>query len=146
MASSKNHVYQAPALFVGIFYLLLVLWVAFCIVFLETVFERLELSVMFGAVMIAFIILVTAYFSITISYRIEVWDDGRIRLTSLRRVINRDAGDIPYIEGPHLPFGFIRFRLERKKAYLFSVTNNESLQAVLSVIRAANPDISFKGL
>ena len=96
--------------------------------------------------MIAFIILVMCYFSVTISYKIEAWDDGRIRLTSPRRIINLHAEAIPLVEGPHLPFGFIKFRLERKKAYLFSVPNDKSLRAVLSVIKNANPEIHFKAL
>ena len=95
---------------------------------------------------IAFIIFVMCYLSITMSYKIEAWDDGRIRLTSPRRIINVQAEAIPLVEGPHLPFGFIKFRLDRKKAYLFSFPNDNSLKAVLSVIRNANPEIHFKAL
>jgi len=50
------------------------------------------------------------------------------------------------VEGPYLPIGFIRFRLEREKAYLFGVPRNRDLQEVLSVIRKTNPDIKFKNL
>jgi hypothetical protein len=145
-AASESYVYQAPPLFVGIFYLLLAAWVVFCVVFLESVFSRLGLSVLFGLIMIAFIIFYMCYFALALSYKIEVWNDGRIRLTSLRKIFNALAEDIPYIEEPHLPLGFIRFRLEREKGYLFSVTSDASLKKVLSIIRAANPDIRFKKL
>jgi hypothetical protein len=50
------------------------------------------------------------------------------------------------IEGPHLPIGFIRFRLEREKAYLFCVAKDKELQKILFAIRKANPDIKFKNL
>ena len=145
-AHSVRYVYQAPALFVGTFYIILGAWVVFCIIVIETIIDRLGFSAPIGLVMIAFIIFVMCYFSITISYKIEAWDDGRIRLTSPRRTINVKAEVIPLVEGPHLPFGFTKFRLERKKAYLFSVPNDKSLKAVLSVIRNANPEIHFKAL
>jgi hypothetical protein len=86
------------------------------------------------------------YFALAISYKIEVWPDGRMRLTSMRRTIIVRADDIPYVEGPHLPFGFVRFRLEREKGYLFSIKSDASLNKVLSVIREVNPDIRFKNL
>jgi hypothetical protein len=146
MTYSERHVYQAPALFIGSFYLILGAWVVFCIVVIETIIDRLGFSAPIGLVMIVFIIFVMCYFSITISYKIEAWDDGRIRLTSPRRTINVQAETIPLVEGPHLPFGFIKFRLERKKAYLFSFPNDKTLKAVLSVIRNANPEIHFKAL
>jgi hypothetical protein len=40
----------------------------------------------------------------------------------------------------------IRFRLEREKAYLFCLKNDEFLTTALSVIRSANPSIEFKRL
>ena len=115
-------------------------------IFIESIFSRLGLSVMFGLLMIVFILLCMCYFALAISYKLEVWHDGRIRLTSLRRTILTRAEDIPYVEGPHLPLGFIRFRLEREKGYLFSVKNDASLNKALQVIKAANPDIKFKNL
>jgi hypothetical protein len=50
------------------------------------------------------------------------------------------------VEGPHLPLGFIRFRLEREKAYLFGVPKNRDLQQILEIIRKTNPEIRFKNL
>jgi hypothetical protein len=67
-------------------------------------------------------------------------------LTSFRRILRVDSRKMELIEGPHLPIGFIRFRLEREKAYLFCVVKDKTLQQILSRIREVNPDIKFKGL
>jgi hypothetical protein len=143
---SKSHVYQAPALFVGIFYLLLAAWVVVCLVFINSIFNSFGLAGLFRLFMIVFILIYMCYFASAISYKIEVWDEGNIRLTSFRRGINTHAEEIPIVEGPHLPVGFIRFRLEREKAYLFCLTNDVSLKTALSAIRNANPDINFENL
>ncbi len=142
----KSYVYQAPPVFVGIFYLVLAAWAVFCVFFLESVFSRLGVSVLFGLFMVAFILFTMCYFSLAFAYKIEIWENGSFRLTSIRKTFDAHAEDIPYIEGPHLPLGFIRFRLEREKGYLFAVMNNASLKKVLSVIRSINPDIKFKHL
>ena len=145
-AAVESYVYQAPVLFVGIFYLVLAAWVLFCVVFLEATFSRLGLSVLYGLVIIAFIIFYTCFFALAISYKIEVRDNGHICLTSIRKTFHADAEDIPYVEGPHLPIGFVRFRLEREKGYLFAVTGDPAFRKVLSVIKTVDPDIRFKNL
>jgi hypothetical protein len=76
----------------------------------------------------------------------EVWDEGDIRLTSYRRIINTHAEEIPTVEGPYLPLGFIRFHRESEKYYLFCLKYDEFLIKALSVIRNANPQINFKNL
>ena len=139
-------IYQAPATFVGVFYLVIAAWAIFCVVFLETVFSRLGVSVLYGLVMIAFILVTMCYFSLAFAYKVEVWQDGRIRLTSIRKTFHAQAQDIPYIEGPQLPLGFVRFRLELEKGYLFAVKSDETLQNALAIIRRENPDIRFKHL
>jgi hypothetical protein len=73
-------------------------------------------------------------------------EDGILRLTSFRRILRVDPKKMELIEGPHLPIGFIRFRLEREKAYLFCVVKDRELQKILFAIRQANPDIKFKNL
>jgi hypothetical protein len=142
----KHYVYQAPITFVGAFYLVLAAWLVLGIVFLETLVDSLGRSVFFGLVMLAFIIFYTCYFALAIAYKIEVWEDGRIRLTSLRKTFNTSAEGVHYIEGPFLPFGFIRFRLEREKGYLFAVIGDSALKTVLSVIISTDPDIKLKHL
>jgi hypothetical protein len=143
---SESHVYQAPAMYVGIFYLLLAAWVVMCLVFLNSIFHRFGLTGFYRLFMIAFILFYMCYFASAISYKIEVWEEGDIRLTSFRRIIKTHAEEISLIEGPHLPVGFIRFRLEREKAYLFCLTNNAFLKTVLAAIKSANSDITFKRL
>lgn len=145
-ATTKSYVYQAPMIYIAIFYILLAAWAIVCVIFLGSRFNKWGLTNFFQLFMFAFVLFYTCYFSVAISYKIEVWDEGHIRLTSFRRIINTHAEQIPIVEGPHLPVGFIRFRLEREKAYLFCLTNDEVFKKILSVIRTANPDIKFKGL
>jgi len=53
------------------------------------------------------------------------------------------------VEGPRfafLPYGFIRFRLEREKAYLFCCITDEGLQRILKTMQETNSEIKFKGV
>jgi hypothetical protein len=50
------------------------------------------------------------------------------------------------VEFPRVGLGFIRFRLEREKAYLFCLTHDAFRKTVLAAIKSANPDIMVKGL
>jgi hypothetical protein len=109
--TSESHVYQAPATYVGIFYLLLAAWVVMCLVFLNSIFHKFGLAGFYRLFMIAFILFYMCYFASAISYK-----------------------------------GFIRFRLEREKAYLFCLTNNAFLKTVLAAIKSANSDITVKRL
>ena len=143
---ARRYVYESPLIFLVVFYGLLAAWtvvVAFMlgsgIIAAETV-NLLKLS------MIAFILVYTWYFSAAISYRILVSEDGAIELKSFRRTVTTHARDIPLIEGPHFPIGFMRFRLAREKGYLFCSVNNESLHTILSALRKVNPHIHFKNL
>ena len=138
--------YQAPMIYMGIFYAMLVAWTITCIVLIGFKLTQSEWGNLFQLFMIAFIIAMTWYFSMGISYRVNVEEDGTIQLTSFRRILGIDSRKIEFIEGPHLPIGFIRFRLEREKAYLFCVIKNKELQKILLAIRKANPDIKFKNL
>jgi len=133
-------------IYMGIFYAMLVAWTITCIVLIGFKLTQSEWGNLFQLFMIAFIIAMTWYFSMGISYRVNVEEDGTIQLTSFRRILRIDSRKIEFIEGPHLPIGFIRFRLEREKAYLFCVIKNKELQKILLAIRKANPDIKFKNL
>jgi len=138
--------YQAPMIYMGIFYAMLVAWTITCIVLIGFKLTQSEWGNLFQLFMIAFIIAMTWYFSMGISYRVNVEEDGTIQLTSFRRILRVHSRKMELIEGPHLPIGFIRFRLEREKAYLFCVIKNKELQKILLAIRKANPDIKFKNL
>src|SRR4030043_1423326 len=138
--------YQAPMIYMGIFYAMLVAWTIICILLIGFKVTQSEWSNLFQLFMFAFIIAMTWYFSMGISYRVTVEEDGTVQLTSFRRSLRVHSQKMELIEGPHLPIGFIRFRLEREKAYLFCVVKNSELQKTLLAIRKANPDVKFKNL
>lgn len=143
----KSYIYQSPIIYVGLFYTLLVAWTVVCVSLLGH-YIKSGWGSLGQFLMIAFILVCTGYFSLGLHYRIRVESDGDIQLTSLRRIIKVNARNIGVVEGPRfgLPIGFIRFRLEREKAYLFSVVTERKLQEILLVISKANPDIKFKSL
>ena len=148
LSNNKELIYEPPVLYPGIFYILLVAWTVVCIVLLGS--KALKTGWPIGQLlMIAFVLAYTWYFSLGVAYKISVDSEGMIELTSFRRKIIVNAGDISMAEGPRfaiIPFGFIRFRLEREKAYLFIRITDESLQKILAVIRRKNPEMKFKGL
>ena len=129
-------------IYVVLFYLLLVAWTVISVLYMGTK----GWVNWFQLFMVAFIFIMTWYFSFGISYKVEINDDGKLELFSVRRLVSTHSIKIAMVEGPHLPLGFIRFRLEREKAYLFGIPRNRDFQQVLSVIRKTNPDIQFKNL
>jgi len=144
----KEYVYQAPVIFVGLFYLLLLVWTAVCVVLIgsKTISAGWPL---FQLLMIAFVLGYTWFFSLGISYRITINESGTIELTSFRRVLSFKADAISLVEGPRLalmPYSFIRFRLEREKAYLFCRITDDELQQVLKKMGLANREMKFKGV
>jgi hypothetical protein len=144
--STDNHVYRAPVIFVATFYLLLAGWTLVCVSLIALKVSQWSWANLSTLFMIVFILVYTWYFSITISYQIKVKDDGSIQMTSFRRTIVADAGKIRLAEGPRLPLGFLRLRMEREKAYIFCVISDEAFKRIVSLIRSANPDAKFKGL
>jgi hypothetical protein len=144
--TTKTYIYQAPTIYMTAFYLLLVAWTIICIFLIGFKMSQSEWGNAIQLFMIAFIIAMTWYFSMGISYRVNLEEDGTLQLKSFRRNLRIDSRKMELIEGPHLPIGFIRFRLEREKAYLFCVVKNKELQEILLAIRKVNPDIKFKNL
>ena len=144
----KDYHYQAPIIFVGLFYAALLVWTAFCVVLIGS--KTIKTGWPLGQLlMIAFILAYTWYFSLGISYKIRIQAAGAMELTCFRRIIHVNARDIPMVEGPRfafLPYGFIRFRLKREKAYLFCCITNAELQQILKTMKAINSDIKFKGV
>jgi len=144
----KEYVYQAPVIFVGLFYLLLIAWTAVCVVLIGS--KAISAGwPLFQLLMIAFVLGYTWFFSLGISYRIYMNETGMIELTSFRRVLGVKADAISLVEGPRLalmPYSFIRFRLEREKAYLFCRVTDDELQRVLKKMGLANREMKFKGV
>ena len=144
--ATEDSVYRAPMMFVATFYLLLLVWTIVCVSLISLKANQWGWANLSTLLMIVFILVYTWYFSTAISYKIVVAGNGFIRLTSFRRTIQTDASKIGLVEGPHLPVGFLRLRLEREKAYMFCIIGDEAFKKTLSVIRAANPDAKFKRL
>jgi hypothetical protein len=143
----KEEIYEAPLIYPAFFYGLLLAWVAVSVYLLGKKSMEAGWAVT-QLVMVAFVIAYTWYFSLGISYRIRLDQEGGVQLTSFRRVLNIQPADIDMLEGPRfgLPIGFIRFRLAREKAYLFCVVSNGYLERILWRIREANPDIKIRDL
>jgi hypothetical protein len=142
----KEFVYQAPTLYVLLFYLVISAWTIASVLFFSIKYEETGKADLTQLAIFAFLLGMTWYFSLGISYRIEIEENGNIRLKSFRRMIQTRAQDIGLVQGPLLPIGFLRLRLEREKAYLFCMANDAALGQVLSLIRAKNPDVKFKSL
>jgi hypothetical protein len=139
---TKTYTYRAPTIYVALFYLILLAWTVICVSIMGAKgwVNWLQLF------MVAFVFVMTWFFSLGISYKMELNEDGKLELTSFRRLVRTESAKIAMVEGPYLPLGFIRFRLEREKAYLFGVPRNRDLQEVLAVIRKTNPEIRFKNI
>jgi hypothetical protein len=96
-------------------------------------------------VMIAFFIPYTWFWSLGLTYRIRMEEDGQILLVSFRRIIHIHGRDIGAVEGPSLPmrFGFIRFRIPGEKAYLFFVRQDPFLRQIFINLARVNPAVEF---
>jgi hypothetical protein len=146
--SKKDYHYQASIFFVGLFYAVLLIWTAFCVVLIGS--KTIKTGWPLGQLlMIAFILAYTWYFSLGISYKIRIQAAGDMELTCFRRIIRVHARDVSMVEGPRfafLPYGFIRFRLAREKAYLFCCITDDELQRILKTLQTTNSDIKFNGV
>jgi pilus assembly protein TadC len=151
--SKEAYFYHSPIIFLGIFYLILLIWTGICLLLMGSI----ELS--FGEfsfgwplarmIMIAFVMVYTWYFSLAISYKIGITEHGDIELTSFRRVVRVNAEVIGMVEGPKwamMPYGFVRFRLEREKAYIFCCINDTEFEQYMKILKDVNPEMVLKGI
>jgi len=140
----EGAVYQAARIYLVIFYTLLTAWTVVSVPLIVSKASVLGTSLL---LMIGFIIAITWYWSLGIFHTIKLEDDGSIYLTSFRRTIQTHSEKINQVQGPPIPicFGFMRFRLEREKVYLF-FDKNRSFQQILTAIRTSNPNTRFKNL
>lgn len=139
----KPDTYDAPALFVWAFYLFFAAFMLVDLTYLFIILNKGEAAYRFPIFMLTFILILMCYFSAAISYKIEVWQNGEIKLTSLKKTITTRAEDIAYIQGPQLPVGFIKLRLQKEKVFLFAHMTSPDLDQVLNTIRTADPGIRF---
>ncbi|MBW2428000.1 MAG: hypothetical protein JRF56_03505 [Deltaproteobacteria bacterium] len=146
--SQSDYQYNASIYFVGIFYLALLIWTVICVWLIGS--KTIRVGWPLGQLlMIGFVLAYTWYFSLGISYKIRMETGGNIELTSFRRVVCVNTNDISMVEGPRFavtPYGFIRFRLKREKAYLFCCISDVELQRILKLMRKSNQDMKFKGI
>jgi len=146
--SKIDYHYQAPTIFVGLFYAALIGWTVLCVWLIGS--KTLSTGWPLGQLlMIGFVLAYTWYFSLGISYEISIENGGTIKMTSFRRVLSLNAQDISLVEGPRLavmPYSFIRFRLKREKAYLFACITDDKIQRLLKTMQKNNPEIKLKGL
>ena len=148
LTPQKHYVYQSPVLFVGIFFGLLIAWTVICLLLIGSIGFSVGWPLI-RSLMVAFIMIYTWYFSLAISYKITISPDGDIELTSFRRVVHTHAEVIGMVEGPKwalIKYGFIRFRLEREKAYMYACISDENIQNILKTLRQVNEDVVFKGV
>src|SRR4030042_5306677 len=101
--STKTFVYQAPTVYVGLFYLVLLAWTVIS-VFIMGAKGWINWFQLF---MVAFIFVMTWYFSLGISYKVEIKEDGKLELFSFRRLISTHSTKIAIVEGPSPPLGVI---------------------------------------
>ena len=144
--NQKEFAYQAPSLYVLLFYLVISAWTVVSILFLGLKYEETGKADVTRLAIFTFLLGMTWYFSLGIFYRIKIEESGNIELKSFRRVIQTQAKEISLVQGPLLPVGFLRFRLEREKAYMFCIATDQTLHQVLSFIRSKNPDVKFKSM
>lgn len=135
--------YRAPSWFVASFYGVLAAWTAVSIPFIGAQ-ARAGGGDLLWFFMIAFVLAYSWYFSLRISYRVEVDSNDVVRLTSYGRVLVLESRQIQAVEGPVLPVGFLRLRLEREKAYVFCVATDRDLGEIIRRIAAANPEVKVK--
>ena len=151
--SKEAYFYHSPIIFMGIFYLVLLVWTGICLLLMGSIeFNFGEFSLgwpLARMIMIAFVMVYTWYFSLAISYKIGVTERGGIELTSFRRVVRVNVEVIGMVEGPKwaiMPYGFVRFRLEREKAYIFGCITDADFEQYMEIMKAANPEMIIKGI
>lgn len=146
--SKAAYFYHSPIVFMGIFYLVLVGWTGICLLLMGSIEFSLGWPLA-RLVMIGFVMVYTWYFSLAISYKIGITESGDIQLTSFRRVVRVNAEVIGMVEGPKwalIPYGFVRFRLEREKAYIFCCISDADFKQFMQIMKDVNPDMVLKGV
>ncbi len=128
--------------------MILLVWTGICLFLIGSVEYHIGWPLA-RILMIAFVMVYAWYFSLAISYKIGISETGDIELTSFRRLVRVNAEVIGMAEGPKwaiIPYGFVRFRLEREKAYLFCRITDADFEKFMQILKTANPDITLKGL
>ena len=137
-----KRVFQAPALFMTVFYGLLLVWTIGTIPLIVLKFQQGWFrGDWLYALMIGFFYLFTWFWSLGLFYRIALDAEGRIEMKSLRRRLDISAKEVRIIEGSRFSggFGFIRMKLPKESAYLFCHRLDGDLVEIFREIRRMNP-------
>ncbi|MBE0557383.1 MAG: hypothetical protein IH628_09140 [Proteobacteria bacterium] len=135
-------VFRAPALFIVVFYGLLLVWTIGTVPLIYQKFRQGGFQHdWFFAVMIGFFYLYTWFWSLGLFYEIALDSEGRVVLSSFRRRLEVPAEQIFAIEGSRFPggFGFLKLKLPRESGYLFCQRRSEELNEIIEGIRKRNP-------
>jgi hypothetical protein len=135
-------VFQAPVLFVALFYGVLLAWTVGTVPPIVLKFQRggFQGDWLFAA-MLGFFYLYTWFWALGIFYRITLDGEGKVVLKSLRRNLRVSAKQIFTIQGSRFPggFGFIRVKLPRESGYLFCYRKGPELEEIFKEIQKLNP-------
>ncbi len=146
LRQGNSYSYCAPRWAMVGFYAVLFAWTVACAILLGSKALAANWGSFFQWFMIFFVVAYTWYFSAGIFYKLSMDREGNMRFTSLRRVVELGPDDVFMVEGPHLPLGFLRFRLAREKAYLMCSPRNQQVRGILARLRQLNPELKFKNL
>ena len=139
--TTKRISFKASRVFVTLFYTIVFAWTFISVPLLISKASQIS-TAWLG--MMGFIIIITWYWSLGITYEIVLEHDDIVRLKSLRRELTFHLSDFRKIEGPpsRIEFGFIRFRVARETIYAFFNTS-ESLKRILSTIKRKSTKTLF---
>jgi hypothetical protein len=135
-------VFQAPGLFMAVFYGLLLVWTVGTV---PLIYQKFQQGWFRGdwlyALMIVFFYLFTWFWSMGLFYAISLDSEGQVVLRSFRRRLEVSAKQVRTIEGSRFSggFGFIKMKLPRESGYLFCHRRNKELDTIFVGIRKMNP-------
>jgi len=135
-------VFQAPLLFLAIFYGVLLVWTVGTVPPIYLKFQRGGFSGdWLYALMIVFFYLYTWFWALGLFYFVSLDAEGEVVLKSIRRRLAFSVKRLHAVEGSRFPggFGFVRFKLPRESGYLFCHRRNGVLDEILAGIRKMNP-------
>ncbi len=138
----QKTVFQAPVLFMAVFYGVLLVWTVATVPLIYQKFQHGEfMGDKLYAFMIAFFYLFTWFWSLGLFYHISLDFEGQVVLKSLRRRLELPAKNIREIEGSRFSggFGFLKLKLPRESGYLFCHRRNKDLDEIIAGIRKRNP-------
>jgi len=141
-AEKTETVFQAPALFVAVFYGLLLVWTVGTV---PLIYHKFQQGGFRGdwlyALIIGFFYFFTWFWSVGLFYSVSLDSGGQVVLRSFRRRLEVSAKQIRAVEGSRFSggFGFVRFKLPRESGYLFCHRRNKELDEIIEGIRKMNP-------